>query len=280
MGTQTDDTYALGRTTKEEQRLQRQAVALAPATRRLFEAAGIGPGMKVLDLGSGAGDVAMLAAELVGPSGQVVGVDMNPVILETATRRAREAGHTTVTFRAGNLREMPLDDDFDAVVGRLVLMYLPDPAAVLRQLLPHVRPGGVAAFHEIDGSAQGRFIAYPSSGLTDQVARWSTEGNAFAGAESAMGLKLHRVFVDAGLEAPQIEVNAPMGGSRTFVEDVTAGMAERIRSLQPLLVKGGIATEEEIGIETLATRWRDELLMQGSVLRGSLMMAAWARVPG
>ena len=73
-----DDTYAMGRTEAEEQRLQRQAALYAPATRRLFEAAGIGPGMKVLDLGSGAGDVALLAAELVGPTGHVVGVDMNP----------------------------------------------------------------------------------------------------------------------------------------------------------------------------------------------------------
>src|SRR3954454_16725678 len=122
-----DDTYAMGRTTAEEVRLQRQAVLGEPATRRLFEAAGIGPGMKVLDLGSGAGDVAMLAARMVGPTGSVVGVDINPVVLEAAQRRVQAAGHANITFVAGNIGDVPLDEDFDAVVGRLILMHVRDP---------------------------------------------------------------------------------------------------------------------------------------------------------
>jgi tRNA A58 N-methylase Trm61 len=93
-----EDTYAMGRTEAEERRLQLQAALHEPDTRRLFEAAGIGAGMKVLDLGSGAGDTAMLAAEMVGPTGRVVGVDMNATILETARRRALEAGHANITF--------------------------------------------------------------------------------------------------------------------------------------------------------------------------------------
>ena len=67
--------YALGSTDTEHERLIRQAVYLAPLTERLFQEAGIGPGQRVLDLGSGVGDVAMLAARLVGPSGEVVGVE-------------------------------------------------------------------------------------------------------------------------------------------------------------------------------------------------------------
>ncbi len=276
MSAQTDDTYALGRTTEEEQRLQDQSRLLAPATRNLFSAAGIGPGMKVLDLGSGAGDVAMLVAEMVGPAGQVIGVDVNPTILQTATRRARAAGHTNITFVLGDIREIPLGNDFDAVVGRLILMYFRDPSAVLRHLLPHLRPGGVAAFYEIDYTVQPS-AAYPPSALSDQIARWVPQAMAFAGVETVMGMKLHQAFRDAGLDAPQIAVNALMGGSHTFVEDFTAWAVESTRSLLPLLIKGGIATEEEVGIETLATRWRDELLMQGSVIRGPLFMGAWAR---
>ena len=86
-----DTGYALGRSGAEEQRLQRQAMFLAPVTRRLFAAAGIGPGMKVLDIGSGAGDVALLAAERVGLHGRVIGVDMHPALVETARRRATRA---------------------------------------------------------------------------------------------------------------------------------------------------------------------------------------------
>src|SRR5262249_26107595 len=73
-----DDTYALGRRPEETRRLQVQAQVLNPSTRRLFEQARIRAGMKVLDLGSGAGDVALLLADMIGPSGTVVGVEINP----------------------------------------------------------------------------------------------------------------------------------------------------------------------------------------------------------
>jgi cyclopropane fatty-acyl-phospholipid synthase-like methyltransferase len=81
--------YVLGRTEQETERLRSQAAFLEPFTERLFRDAGIGSGMKVLDLGSGAGDVALLAARLVGSEGSVVGIDTNPAILETARIRAR-----------------------------------------------------------------------------------------------------------------------------------------------------------------------------------------------
>src|SRR6478672_5106928 len=76
--------YALPRSTEEYERLSRQAAFLRGTTDRLFQAAGVGPGMRILDVGSGAGDVAFLAAELVGPTGHVVGVDLDRAAVETA----------------------------------------------------------------------------------------------------------------------------------------------------------------------------------------------------
>lgn len=270
-----DDTYALGRSAEEERRLQRQSLVYDPATRRLFEAAGIGLGMKVLDLGSGAGDVAMLVAQMVGPTGTVIGVDMNPKIVETARKRAASAGYTNITFVVGDVQELSPDDEFDAVVGRLVLMYLRDPAATLRLLVAHLRQGGVAAFHEAQLISRGE--AYPPSRLTEQVYRWATQGFAYAGVETAMGMKLHQVFVNAGLEQPQMQVDGLIGGDRAFVEIVTEFVSEAVRSLLPLLIKGGIATEEEVEIDTLAARWREEVLQQGSAIRNYLFIGAWAR---
>src|SRR5215470_11189058 len=81
--------YILGHSEAEIRRLQMQAAILRPITERLLRCAGIQPGMRVLDLGSGAGDVAMLTAKLVGPSGSVVGIDRNPQVLSIATQRAR-----------------------------------------------------------------------------------------------------------------------------------------------------------------------------------------------
>ena len=76
--------YVLGRSEAESQRLIKQATFLRPSTERVFQKAGISEGMHVLDLGCGAGDVSFLAAELVGPTGSVVGVDLDPGVLAVA----------------------------------------------------------------------------------------------------------------------------------------------------------------------------------------------------
>jgi len=68
-----------------------------------------------------------------------------------------------------------------------------------------------------------------------------------------------------------------MGGGRPFVEAFTDYISETVRTLLPLLVKAGIATEDEIDIETLAARYRDEVLRLGSVIRSYLFIGAWAR---
>jgi cyclopropane fatty-acyl-phospholipid synthase-like methyltransferase len=112
------DGYGLGRSEAETRRLLAQARGAELPLRRLFEDAGIGQGMRVLDLGSGAGDVAMAAAELVGPAGSVVGVDMNPTILEAARERTAAAGLENVAFVAGDLREgVGLEGEFDGSRG-------------------------------------------------------------------------------------------------------------------------------------------------------------------
>src|SRR5215813_12766817 len=70
--------YALGSTDAEHERLIRQAARLGPLTERLFREAGVTPGQRVLELGSGVGDVAILVAQLVGPTGEVVGIERDP----------------------------------------------------------------------------------------------------------------------------------------------------------------------------------------------------------
>ena len=142
------DSYALGRSSAETDRLITQHQLYGPFTRQFLVAAGVTAGMKVLDLGSGAGDVALLLADLVGPQGRVVGVDTNEEILAVARDRVRAAGWTTVSFQAGTLADLTLDRDFDAVVGRWILMYLPDPAQFLQQARTFLRPGESSHFRK------------------------------------------------------------------------------------------------------------------------------------
>src|SRR5262252_564819 len=125
-GSLTSD-YGLGNTDAEHGRLIRQAARLAPLTERLFREAGIGRGQRVLDLGSGVGDVAMLAARLVGPSGEVVGVERDPRSIERARARMAEQGLAQVTFVQTDVTKISSDEWFDAAGGRYILMFLPDP---------------------------------------------------------------------------------------------------------------------------------------------------------
>src|SRR5262249_7924695 len=126
---------------------------------------------KVLDVGSGAGDVALLLADLVGPRGRVVGVDENLDVLKTARARVEASGRHNVSFRAGDIGKIPLESDFDAVVGRWILMYLPDPAASLRPLASRVRAGGIVAFHENDFTYPPGTL--PPTELSLQLQRWT-----------------------------------------------------------------------------------------------------------
>jgi len=121
--------YPLGHTDAEHDRLIRQAARVAPITERFFREAGIGPGQRVLDLGSGVGDVAMLVARLVGPSGEVVAIERDRNSIAKARARVAEADFHNISFNESNVNEILDEKPFDAAVGRFILMYLPDPVA-------------------------------------------------------------------------------------------------------------------------------------------------------
>ncbi len=101
------------------------------------------PGETVLDLGSGPGLDALLAARQVGPTGRVIGVDMTPQMLERARATAARAGAAHVEFREGRLEALPVEDaSVDAVTSNCVINLVPDKAAVFREIARVLRPGG------------------------------------------------------------------------------------------------------------------------------------------
>lgn len=108
--------------------------------------------MRVLDVGCGSGDVELLASELVLPTGAAVGIDRAAAAIVRAKARAESQRISNVQFVEGDPSLIRLDDGFDAFVGRLILMYYPDPIDALRKLLVHLRPGGVVVFRELDAS--------------------------------------------------------------------------------------------------------------------------------
>ncbi len=251
-----DATYTLGRTSHETTRLIAQSRIYGPSTERLCKRAGISEGMRVLEIGSGAGDVALTLAELVGPTGRVVGVDINADILDTARQRATDAGTRNVEFIAGDARNLDFSDQFDAIVGRFVLMYMPEPAKAFAKLMTDVRRGGIVAFQEPEYTLYPA-IQHPGTPLMNQLITWILDVFAYSGAHLDMGIGLHRTFVDAGLPPPTMHLESPIGAAKTW-----AGyryMATIFQSLLPLLEKYGLATAEEVGVDTLAARIRQEV---------------------
>ncbi|HTT36540.1 MAG TPA: methyltransferase domain-containing protein [Burkholderiales bacterium] len=267
--------YVLGRSGEETRRLQAQAAFVEPWTERLFRDAGIGPGMSVLDLGSGAGDVALLAARLVGPQGSVLGVDMNAVILETARARVHAAGHDNVSFHAGDMGGLALERQFDAVVGRYVLMFVPDPLANLRAAVDHLRPGGVVAIQECDWTQSP--YAVPASPLLDRVWTWISDAFRKSGADTDLGPKLRALFLAAGLAEPQLHGDRFVGGADDWYGyDHIAGL---MSSVLPFLESSGALTAKEVQIDTLHERLRREIAANGGVVVYQTLVRAWARKP-
>ncbi|MCC8979672.1 class I SAM-dependent methyltransferase [Bradyrhizobium acaciae] len=270
-----DPNYVMGRSTAETDRLRRQSQLYDPSTWQLLKEAGLSPGMKVLDVGSGAGNVSFIAAGVVGESGAVVGVDSNPAIVEEAASTARSLGLNQVSFRAGDINTIALERDFDAVIGRLVLIYVKDPAALLRQLLGHVKPGGIVAFQDLDWG-EGP-IAIPPSPLLSQAWGYVKEMFARAGLNNRMGLSLHGAFVASGLPAPRMSLFAPAGGGADF--DGYDYMASGLRSNLPHIVKLGIATEADLALDSFAERLRTEVVGMQGVFALPTFVGAWSRKP-
>jgi SAM-dependent methyltransferase len=266
--------YLFGHSAGETDRLLRQARILGPYTRRLFEDAGIAPGMRVLDVGSGAGDVALILADMVGTSGTVMGVDINAELLEAARGRVDAAGLLNVTFKAGDAGSVALDDDFDAVVGRCVLFFIKDRLTVVRRLAEHVRPGGVIAFQE-PGNATLRPSALPPSPLLDQVWSWIMELYRRAEMDLHAGLRLFSLFKDAGLPDPQMHLDAAVGGGADWPGyEYIAGL---VRTILPRLVEHGVATADEVDVDSLGDRLRAEIVASRGVVTTWSFIAAWAR---
>lgn len=163
-----------------------------------------GPGLRVLDVGSGVGDVAMLAARLVGHSGEVVGIEHDPRSIARARSRVANAGLHNVSFLQGDVSQPKSAGLFDATVGRFILQFVPDPVFALRHLAQLVRPGGVVAFQEVSYA--------PLLALSTHTPLWSAcvsvarETILRSGANPEMGVALHRNFQEAGLPPPTMRM--------------------------------------------------------------------------
>jgi ubiquinone/menaquinone biosynthesis C-methylase UbiE len=268
-----DDQYALGHDEQELIRLDRQADALAVVTRALLRESGLMPGTTVLDLGTGTGRVALLLAELVGPSGRVVGLDRSAEALAHARRQPVGIGSAPVDFLEADV-SAPLPVTADSAVCRLVLAYQHDPVATLQTWMASLRSGGRVVALEFDFSGAR---ALPDVPLVAQVLRWIDEGFGVSGQQQRLGPRLPELFRQAGLrDVGSLGGQLYLDAGDPAAPALPAGV---VASLLPAIVRAGIATAEDIGIDILEQRIAGELRRSGAVFCPPTLVACWGRVP-
>lgn len=269
-----DTDYVLGHEPGELQRLAVQSDYWGEATLELLTRAGIARGMRVLDLGSGGGDVAFLAARMVGEAGSVLGIDRSATALETARRRALEMKLSNVRFETAMLEDLRLEGRFDAVIGRLVLLYVAEPARLLARVAKGLTPGGILAFLEMEMNAAHQVPAVPA---VKQAHDWLIEGFRRAGVWSDLGPQLWRAFRDAGLPQPQMFVRTRMEAAPAI--ESTNLLTETLRSLLPMMEASGVVKASELQIESLAQRLQRALSDAQATLIMPNMVGTWTRLP-
>lgn len=229
--------------------------------------------MRVLDLGSGAGDVAFLLADLVGPGGRVIGIDLSADACASAAERARKHGLHNTEFLVGDIHDPAPLDRVDAIVCRLVLMHVANPVAVLRTQAQRLRPGGVIVPIELDITTAR---AVPATPLLTQIFAWIREAFSRLGMPAELGPTLWNLEREAGLRPFGMIGVQPYFGPTD--PDGLAVLTGVVRALLPLIERSGTATAMQVGLDSLQDRLGSELAEAGAVFAHPSLVSAWATV--
>lgn len=268
------DFPSCARAAKEQQCPEPAAHYWDEASLELLQRAGLAPGMRVLDLGCGDGGFSLLAAGLVGPEGSVLGIDRSPKAVVAAYARARAHGAGNAEFAISNVECLRLESDFDAVIGRFVLMYLTEPADALQRILRQAPAGCRMAFLEMDMAAAR---SVPAATSVESALEWIR--GTFRRAEMPLdsGSQAWRILRQTGLPAPELMVRAqaePAPAARG-----ARYLADTVRTLLPMMEALGVASAAEVGIDTLAARLREECLSREATFFSPSAIGVWARKP-
>jgi SAM-dependent methyltransferase len=230
----------------------------------------------VLDLGTGAGDVALLAAEIVGPTGRVVSLDRDGDNLAHARERAAKAGHGNVTFLERDIGDPPTEQPFDVAIGRYVLMYQDDPVETVRGIARAVKPGGAVAFHEINLFEGARGDAWPEipADIRDLMMKMSVGMNDSV--RLHMGVRLPSVFADAGLDISDWNFE---GVSPVMNREDGVGQLRGVWMMwSRVSIASGVVSADEIDTPAFE-RWLAAMPDHAAVIQPASVLG-WARKPG
>jgi SAM-dependent methyltransferase len=272
MTTVVQDTYSLGRSPEEYERLRAQALAWEEATGRVLDRVGLAPGAGCLDAGCGPGETMRLMAERVGPTGHVQGIDMDASIGAMAVERLHAAGHRQCRFDAFDLTgDAPIPGaPYDLVYARLLLFHLPERVAVLARLWDAVAPGGHLVIQDYDLEAAD---VVPTTGSATEMVRVLTEAFTAAGCDVRAGARLPGLFAEAGVGEPD---GTDVTGRLERLATGYTILEHTFRSLLPTAIAHGITSERHAGA-TLAAYGRDVAAFPDRSFLWPSMNGAWKR---
>jgi SAM-dependent methyltransferase len=220
-----------------QQRMNLLAAVRGPTTLALLDSVNLPKGARCVDLGCGGGHVAMALARRVGPSGSVVGIDLDCELLSAARDIAAADGLDNVEFRVASAEDLS-EADFDLAFSRLLFMHLPDPDAVASLMVHAVRPGGFVVVEDAEFST---CFTYPSCPAYDRWVNWYRETVRRTGADADIGPRLPSI-----LRAVHVDVL----GVRIVQEAFLDGPCKRLQELSMLkqksaVISAGLATADE-----------------------------------
>jgi SAM-dependent methyltransferase len=280
------DAYAFGDNERELERMALRTQVFEPGTRDFLTRAGIREGMSVLDIGTGTGDVALLAGAIVGDHGHVTGIDRTPRFLDIARSRAAAEGLRNISFVEADIESLADANlkgnapPFDAVVGRSVLGYMANPQAVVQGLITWLAPGGVLALREfqwtnIMTSSVPSVALQELDSMLEAMARIPRSELGF---DVNIGWKLLGLFRALGLAEPQVRLDGVVGGQASWAG--WAYVEAQILGFQEVTSRAG-HSEIFLGVDAsaLAERIKADVLAANGLLRVQEHVEVWARVP-
>jgi ubiquinone/menaquinone biosynthesis C-methylase UbiE len=228
--------------------------------------------MHVLDIGCGVGDVSMLVADAVGPSGAVVGVDREQRAIETARSRADKAGYRRLEFAVGSDQNIEHLRPFDAAIGRYVLIHQSDPTAMVRRVAAAVKPGGIVAFME--PALHVDVQQMPSVDLTRIMIESMAKLYPIALPSYNIAGRIVVCFQNAGLPEPRVlwESIVPRSDQLYYFEWLVASYI----ALLPHLERCGFVNSEVGNKSTLYDRILTASRRARAQMAGFPQVSAWA----
>jgi SAM-dependent methyltransferase len=267
----TDARYTLGSNVAERERLQRQTQELLPHALALFDQIDLAPGSSAIELGCGPSGMLELLAQRVGPTGRVVGLDIDPSHVALAGDMVTRQQLENVAVVEGDARSTGLPAaSFDLVSLRLVLVAIPDPGEVVAEMARLARPGGWVVAEEAELLA----LCYPPHPAWDRLtelfqATWRADG-----ADFFLGRRLAGLLRQAGFERVGVEARAdvvPAGSTRRTIHP------DLVRSMRPKILARGLAEETEL--DALDDQIRVHLADPDTLVIPYLYFLAWGRKP-